>query len=38
VKYGWHCAHTSTWIELAVDRVSKEFPQAHTTVSLRYWG
>jgi hypothetical protein len=35
VKYGWHCAHTSTWIELEVERVSNEFPQAQTAVSLR---
>jgi hypothetical protein len=35
VKYGWHCAQTSTWIEVAVERVSNEFPQAQTAVSLR---
>ena len=38
VKYGWHWAHTSTWIDAAVERVSNEFPQAHTAVSLRYSG
>ena len=34
VKYGWHCAQTSTWIDAAVERVSNEFPQAQTAVSL----
>ena len=36
VKYGWHWAHTSTWIEAAVERVSNLLPQAHWTMSLRY--
>src|SRR5687768_432786 len=38
VKYGWHMAHTSTWMLSDVERVSNELPHAHTAFTFLYWG